>query len=130
MPGILPAACARIERVEIWFNPSCSKCRASEELLDEVGVTYTERRYLDDPPTVEELDRVTTLLGVEPWELTRMDEPRAVELGLADAPRDRTAWLRVLADNPVLVQRPIVITDDGRAVIGRPPERILDLLRA
>ncbi len=115
--------------VEIWFNPSCSKCRASEELLDGAGVTYTERRYLDQPPTVEELDRVTTLLGIEPWDLTRMDEPRAQELGLADAPRDRDAWLRTLADNPILVQRPIVITDDGRAVIGRPPERILDLLR-
>jgi arsenate reductase len=115
--------------VEIWFNPSCSKCRVSEELLDEAGVTYTERRYLDDPPTVEELDRVTTLLGVEPWDLTRMDEPRAAELDLANAPRDRSAWLAVLAANPVLVQRPIVITDDGRAVIGRPPERILDLLR-
>jgi arsenate reductase len=115
--------------VEIWFNPSCSKCRVSEELLDEAGVTYTERRYLDDPPTVEELDRVTTLLGVEPWDLTRMDEPRAAELDLANAPRDRSAWLAVLAANPVLVQRPIVVTDDGRAVIGRPPERILDLLR-
>jgi arsenate reductase len=115
--------------VEIWFNPSCSKCRASEDLLDEAGVTYTERRYLEDPPTVGELDRVTTLLGVEPWDLTRMDEPRAAELDLANAPRDRSAWLAVLAANPVLVQRPIVVTDDGRAVIGRPPERILDLLR-
>jgi arsenate reductase len=115
--------------MEIWFNPSCSKCRIGEELLDEAGVTYTERRYLDDPPTVEELDRVTTLLGVEPWDITRLDEPRAKELDLANAPRDRAAWLRTLADNPVLVQRPIVITDDGRAVVGRPPEKILDLLR-
>ena len=114
--------------MEIWFNPSCSKCRMSEELLDEAGVAYTERRYLDQPPTVEELERVTALLGVEPWDLTRMDEPRAKELGLADAPRDRAAWLRTLAANPILVQRPIVITDDGRAVIGRPPEKILDLL--
>jgi arsenate reductase len=114
--------------MEIWFNPSCSKCRMSEELLDEAGVTYTERRYLDEPPTVEELERVCALLGVEPWDLTRMDEPRAEELGLADAPRDRRTWLETLAANPVLVQRPIVITDDGRAVIGRPPERILDLL--
>jgi arsenate reductase len=114
--------------VEIWFNPSCSKCRASEELLDAAGVPYTERRYLDEPPTVEELDRVTKLLGVEPWDITRLDEPRAVELGLAAAPRDRSAWLEVLAANPVLVQRPIVVTDDGRAVVGRPPEKILDLL--
>lgn len=114
--------------MEIWFNPSCSKCRISEELLDAAGVTYTERRYLDDPPSVEELDRVTRLLGVEPWDITRMDEPRAVELGLAVAPRHRASWLATLAANPVLVQRPIVVTDDGRAVVGRPPEKILDLL--
>jgi arsenate reductase len=114
--------------MEIWFNPSCSKCRTSEELLDEAGVTYTERRYLDQPPTVAELERVLGLLGIEPWDLTRMDEPRAKELDLANAPRDREQWLRTLAENPILVQRPIVITDDGRAVIGRPPERILDVL--
>ena len=114
--------------MEIWFNPSCSKCRMSEELLDEAGVTYTERRYLDQPPTVDELERVLALLGMEPWDLTRMDEPRATELGLSGAPRDRDQWLKTLADNPILVQRPIVITDDGRAVIGRPPERILDVL--
>lgn len=114
--------------MEIWFNPSCSKCRIGEGILDEHGVTYTERRYLDDPPTVADLERALAALGMEPWDITRMDEPRAKELDLRNAPRDREQWLRTLADNPILVQRPIVITDDGRAVIGRPPERILDLL--
>ena len=115
--------------MEIWFNPSCSKCRASKELLDEAGVAYEVRRYLDTPPTVEELDGVLTKLGLEPWDITRFEEPRAAELGLAGAPRDRAAWLRTLAANPVLVQRPIVVTGDGRAVVGRPPEKVLDLLR-
>lgn len=114
--------------MEIWFNPSCTKCRLSEGILDEHGVTYTERRYLDDPPTVADLERALAALGTEPWDITRMDEPRAKELDLKNAPRDRDEWLRTLAANPILVQRPIVITDDGRAVIGRPPERILDLL--
>ena len=113
--------------MEIWFNPSCSKCRASEELLAEAGVEFTERRYLDDPPTEYELDRVLGMLGLEPWDITRMDEPRAAELDLAHADHDRAAWLRTLAANPILVQRPIVVAD-GRAVIGRPPEKILDLL--
>ena len=108
--------------MEVWFNPSCSKCRASKELLDEAGVEWTERRYLDDPPTVAEIEHVLDLLGAEPREITRPE-------GLKDAPQDRAAWVKYLADNPAFLQRPIVITDDGRAVIGRPPEKILDLLR-
>ena len=115
--------------MEIWFNPSCSKCRAGKGLLADAGAEFTERRYLDEPPTVAELEEVLAKLGMEPWDITRMDEARAKELGLADAPRDRAAWLRTLAENPILVQRPIVVNDDGRAVIGRPPEKILDLLR-
>ena len=114
--------------MEIWFNPSCSKCRIGKEMLDDAGADYTERRYLDEPPTEAELDRVLSLLGIEPWDLTRMDEPRAKELHLANAARDRAAWIKTLAGNPILVQRPILITDDGRAVIGRPPEKILALL--
>lgn len=115
--------------MEIWFNPSCSKCRISKEMLDDAGADYTERRYLDQPPTEAELERVLGLLGIEPWDLTRMDEPRAKELDLKNAARDRAAWIKTLAGNPILVQRPILVTDDGRAVIGRPPEKILALLR-
>lgn len=114
--------------MEIWFNPACSKCRGAKELLTERGVDVTERRYLDQPPTREELDRVLTLLGVEPWDLARTGEPVAKELGLADLPRDRDRWLDVLVANPVLIERPIVVTGDGRAVVGRPPEKVLDLL--
>lgn len=114
--------------MEIWFNPSCSKCRASKELLEEAGVDHTERRYLDQPPTEAEIEHVLGLLNAEPWDITRFDEPRAKELDLAGAPRDRASWIKTLAGNPILVQCPIVITDDGRAVIGRPPEKILDLL--
>ena len=114
--------------MEVWFNPACSKCRGTAALLNEHGVTFTERRYLDDPPTEAEIEHVLGLLNAEPWDITRLDEPRAKELGLREAPRDRAAWVKVLAENPVLVQRPIVLTADGRAVIGRPPEKVLDLL--
>lgn len=107
--------------MEVWFNPSCSKCRISKELLDEAGVEWTERRYLDDPPTVAEIEHVLGLLGAEPRDITRPE-------GIAGAPEDRAEWVKYLADNPAFLQRPIVITDDGRAVIGRPPEKILDLL--
>lgn len=114
--------------MELWHNPRCTKSRQAKELLDERGVDYVERRYLTDAPTVDELDAVLTALGKEPWDITRMGEPVAAELGLKDAPRDRAAWLETLAANPILVERPILVTDDGRAAVGRPTEAIEALL--
>jgi arsenate reductase (glutaredoxin) len=105
--------------VEVWFNPSCSKCRTAKTQLDEAGVEYRLRRYLDEPPTEAELRAALGALGLQPWDVTRMSEPRAVELGLRDAPRDADAWIRVLVENPRLIQRPIVLGDDGRAWVAR-----------
>jgi arsenate reductase len=115
--------------MEIWFNPSCSKCRVTKDLLDEAGAEYDVRRYLDTPPTRADLERVLELLGIEPWELARLDEPVAKEIGLRDLPHERGPWLDAMVEHPILIQRPIVVTDDGRAVIGRPPERVIELLR-
>jgi arsenate reductase (glutaredoxin) len=116
--------------VEIWNNPSCSKCAVAREILDEAGVSYETRAYLDHPPTHEEIAALLDRLGLEPWDITRMNEPRAAELGLADAPRDRQGWIEVLAANPVLIQRPILVTDDGRAAVARTPEAVRALLEA
>src|SRR5262245_48904651 len=68
--------------MELWHNPRCSKSRAAKAALDQAGVAYTERRYLDDPPTVRELDEVLTTIGAEPWDIARMTEPVAEELDL------------------------------------------------
>lgn len=114
--------------MELWHNPRCTKSRQAKELLDGRGVAYTERRYLDRPPTAEELDAVLTAMGKEPWEITRMGEPVADELGLKAAPKDRTAWIDALVANPILIERPILVTDDGRAAVGRPTEAIAELL--
>jgi arsenate reductase (glutaredoxin) len=105
--------------VEIWINPACSKCAIATELLDEAGASYTVRRYLDDPPTVDELDAVLHRLGLDPWDVARMNEPVAAELGLAQLPRDRRRWLEVMAAHPILIQRPIITADDGTTVVGR-----------
>ncbi|MFC6012182.1 arsenate reductase family protein [Nocardia lasii] len=107
---------------EIWHNPRCTKSRAATARLDATGVAYTVRRYLDDPPTVEELRTVLTRLGAEPWDITRTGEPIAKELGLAGWGRtaaDREQWLDALARHPKLIQRPIVLTADGGAVLAR-----------
>ena len=110
--------------MEIWFNPKCSKCRMTTEALDAAGVSYTLRRYREDPPTVAELDETLRALDLEPWDITRMGEPAAKELGLADRPRDRADWIEVLAAHPELVQRPIVVTDDGSAWITRDADAV------
>jgi arsenate reductase len=114
--------------MELWHNPRCSKSRSAHQLLDEAGVSYDERRYLDNPPTVAELDAVCTALGRQPWEIARMSEAVATELSLKSLPHDRTKWLEVLTAHPILIERPILVTDDGRAALGRPPEDVLKLL--
>jgi arsenate reductase (glutaredoxin) len=114
--------------VEIWFNPSCSKCVVAKELLDEAGADYTVRRYLDDPPTAEELGEVLGRLSLEPWDITRLAEPLAAELGLADLAHDRQQWIDVLVANPSLIQRPIIIREDGTAVIGRSEDAVRSVL--
>lgn len=113
--------------MEIWINPACSKCRTALTLLDDAGQHYTVRRYLDDPPTADELAAVLDRLGLEPWDITRTGEPAAAELGLADWPRDdqsRPRWIDALTEHPTLIQRPIITADDGSAVVGRSPEAV------
>jgi arsenate reductase len=112
--------------VTIWHNPRCSKSRQAHELLRERGVEFDEVRYLDVAPTRAEIERVLGLLGTDdPVTIARTGEDRWKELGLKGADRDTV--LDAMAANPVLIERPIVIRGD-RAVVGRPPEKVLDLL--
>lgn len=116
--------------MEVWFNPSCSKCRVARDRLEEAGVGYTLRRYLDDPPTEAELRAALAALGLQPWDITRTSEPLARDLGLADLARDAEAWIQVLVRHPKLIQRPIVLTDDGRAWVARDDETLLEVVAA
>jgi arsenate reductase len=112
----------------LWHNPQCSKSRQAKQLLDDRGATYVERRYLDDAPTEAELEEVLTALGLEPWDITRMGEELAKELDLKNMAKDREAWIGVLAANPRLIERPILISSDGKAAVGRPTENLEPLL--
>ncbi|MCK7626537.1 arsenate reductase family protein [Streptomyces sp. RS10V-4] len=117
--------------MEIWINPACSKCQSALSLLDAEQAAYTVRYYLEEPPTVDELDAVLRRLALEPWDITRLGEPAAGELGLAEWPREaaaRTRWLEALAAHPALIQRPIITADDGTAVVGRSPEAVRSIL--
>ena len=119
--------------MEIWVNPACSKCRAATDYLDEAGIDYTVRRYLDEPPTAEELTAVLDRLGLEPWDVARTGEAVAKEIGLTDLPRDvdsRGRWIEAMAEHPILIQRPILTADDGTTVVGRDPESLEEAVRA
>ncbi|MRH88540.1 arsenate reductase family protein [Nocardia sp. SYP-A9097] len=116
---------------EIWHNPKCSKSRTAKAMLDDTGVEYVERRYLDNPPSTDEIRSVLTKLALEPWDITRTAEPEAKELGISAwgrSPADRERWIDALATHPRLIQRPIVLTDDGRAILARSDDT-LDALR-
>jgi arsenate reductase len=117
--------------MEIWFNPSCSKCRIAGQELADAGLDVPQRRYLDDVPTAAELSDVLDGLGMQPWEITRSGEAVAKELGLSSwsrQPADRERWIAALIANPKLIQRPIVLLDDGRAVVARTPEAIREVI--
>lgn len=115
-----------MDDLSIFYNPRCSKCRTAQGLLAERGIEATIVEYLVAPPTVDELRLLMTQLGItDPREMMRIGEDLYGELGLAD--REGDALLEAIAANPILLERPIVVKD-GRAVIARPPERLLELL--
>lgn len=107
-------------------NPRCSKSRAALELVREAGLALPVREYLDEPLSLEELRRIVELLGVRPVDIVRRGEPQFAALGLSDATPDDEV-LRAMAQHPILIERPIVVRG-GRAVVGRPPETVRQLL--
>lgn len=112
--------------IEIWHNPRCSKSRQTLQLLTEAGHTPDVKLYLDAPPTRERILEVIGLLGIEPLGLVRKKEALFGELGLTNASSD-DALLDAMVAHPRLIERPVVITERG-ARLGRPPERVLEIL--
>ena len=110
----------------VWHNPNCSKSRGVKALLEERGIEAEYRHYLEQPPTVAELEVIANLLGSEDGaELLRPKEAEYSELKLADA--DRATRLAAVVAHPKLLNRPVFV-HDGRAIVARPSERALELL--
>ena len=113
-------------RPQLYSNPACSKCRTAVALLDERHIQADTIAYLEVPPTVEELKGLMRLLDIDdPRHMMRTGEPVYAELSLAGQEGD--ALLRAISRHPILLERPIFVVGD-RAVIARPPERLLELL--
>jgi arsenate reductase len=110
----------------LLHNPRCSKSRAARALLEERGIAVRERSYLEDPLTLAELRDLAARLGEAPSRWLRRGEAAFHEARLSpDA--DDAAILVAMADHPILIERPILVRG-ARAVVGRPPERVLELL--
>ena len=114
--------------VKIWHNPRCSKSRNAVALLEEKGVDIEVVKYLDTPPSREEIVEVLKMLGISARELMRTKEEIYKELELKEV-TDDAVLIDAMVANPRLIERPIVIKD-GKAAIGRPIENIVEILKA
>lgn len=119
-----------MSQVTIYHNPRCSKSRQTRAILDENKIEYDVVEYLDNPPGEKELKAILAKLNKKPLEVIRTGESLFRELGLsAKDDRSDTEWIRIMAQNPKLIERPIVVKGK-RAVLGRPPEAVLELIRS
>jgi arsenate reductase len=111
-------------KVTIYHNPRCTKSREALALLREEGVEPRVIEYLNQPPDAATLRALLKRLGLRPIELIRKKEAAFGELGLAD---DDEALIAAMVEHPILIERPIVVKGK-RAAVGRPPERVLEVL--
>lgn len=113
--------------VEIYHNPKCSKSRATLQLLQDRGIEPDIIEYLKVPPDQRELELLLEWLGIGVRDLIRKKEPVYKELGLDDPDLDDSALIAAIVENPILMERPIVVAN-GKAALGRPPEKVLEIL--
>lgn len=113
--------------VTIYHNPRCSKSRQTLALLEEHGVEPRVIAYLEQPPDAQTIRQLLQALELDARGLMRRKEARYRELGLDDADLSEDALIDAISENPILMERPVVVTPKG-AAIGRPPESVLELL--
>ncbi len=117
-----------MSKITLWHNPRCSKSRNAAALLEEKGIEAEVVKYLDTPPSREEIVEMLKMLGISARELMRTKEEIYKTLDLKNE-NDEDKLIDAMAANPKLIERPIVIKE-GKAAIGRPIENIIALLDA
>jgi arsenate reductase (glutaredoxin) len=116
-------------QITVYHNPRCSKSREALEILKQNGVDPIVVNYIKTPPLRAEIDAILNKLNLRPKDVLRRKEAVFTELGLQDKLEDDEEIVRAICANPILLERPIAISGDT-AVIARPPEKILELLKA
>ena len=116
-----------MSEITLYHNPRCSKSRAALALLEESDITPRVVLYLDQPPDRGELEELLRKLGLGIRDILRRGEAEYKQYQLDDSSLSEDIVFEIVAKNPRLVERPIIVCGE-RAVIGRPPERVLELL--
>ncbi len=115
------------QTAKIYHNPRCSKSRQTLALLEERGIEPEIIEYLKDPPSADELRDVLKKLGLDARDVMRTGEAVYKELGLKDPDLSDDTLIAAMVENPILIERPIVVSGK-HAAIGRPPEKVLEIL--
>ncbi|CCQ89509.1 putative oxidoreductase [Nitrospina gracilis 3/211] len=113
--------------VTIYHNTKCSKSRATLELLKEKGIEPEVVEYLKTPPSAGTLMGILKKLGMTPRELMRKKEDEYGDLKLDNPGLTDEELVQAMTENPILIERPIVLAN-GKAALGRPPEQVLEIL--
>jgi len=113
--------------ITIYHNPRCSKSRQTLQLLRDRGIEPTIVEYLKQPLSVAQIKRLLALLKMNPRELLRNKEADYAALNLANPKLSEGALIKAMTEHPQLMERPIVVVGE-RAALGRPPERVLEIL--
>lgn len=114
--------------LKIYHNTRCSKSRDVCSILEKKKVKTEVVEYLKTPPTQKELKELLKMLGMKASELVRKGEPTFKE-NFVDKKMTEAQWLKALAENPILIERPIIVKGN-KAIIGRPPEKVLEFLKS
>ncbi len=113
--------------VTIYHNPRCSKSRQTLALLQDRNIDPEIIEYLKTPPSKAELKKILAMLNLKPRDLMRIKEQAYKDNNLADPSLSDDALISAMVENPVLIERPVVVTN-GKAAVGRPPEAVLEIL--
>lgn len=116
-----------MKKYTIYHNPRCSKSRQTLDILKNNGVSYNVVKYLESPPSVDEISQLLSQLNMSARELIRQGEKEYTELNLEEISINEQTLIEAMNQHPRLIERPIV-TDGNKAIIGRPPEKVLDII--
>ena len=116
-----------VAKVTIYHNPRCSKSRQTLQLIRDKGIEPEIVEYLKQPLNAAQIEKLLTMLDMQPRDLMRKKEEEYSALDLGDSKLSAGALIKAMAEHPVLIERPIVVAGN-KAVLGRPPEQALKIL--